>query len=191
MAELLNLSEKRIRQLSADGIIEEAVAGHYVLVSTVQAYIRYLQRQISDDDATSDYNTEKAKLTKAKREDAEMDLSVKRGELHRAADVEFVMTNMLIAFKSKLLTMPHKVLPDIINLPDDENKNDSIVDIIRGAVMEALNELSGYDPDYFDEEKYIARLEDTIGEPAKSDELISYVAKSDEMISYSAEPTNA
>jgi phage terminase Nu1 subunit (DNA packaging protein) len=152
MAKLLDLSEKRIRQLTADGIIEEFSSGYYQIVPTVQKYIQYLHRQISDDDPTSDYNTEKARLAKAKREEAEMDLQIRRAGLHKAADVEFVVTNMLIAFRAKLLVMPYKILQGLVIIPDDDNKQDAIVAVIRGAVTEALNELSGYDPGMFNTE---------------------------------------
>ena len=160
IAELLNLSEKRIRQLTADGVIEEHSKGYYALVPTVQGYIKYLQRQISDDDSGSDYNTEKAKLTKAKRENAELDLKIRTGELHKSENIEFVMINMLIAFKAKLMAMPYKILADINAIPDGKNRNDAIIEIIKGAVLETLTELSGYDPDMFSDEHILSEQGD-------------------------------
>ena len=156
IANLFNLSEKRIRQLTSDGIIEEYSKGYYALAPTVQGYIRYLQRQISDDDSGSDYNTEKAKLTKAKRENAELDLKVRTGVLHKSENIEFVMTNMLIAFKAKLLSMPYKILAGINAISDGANRNDAIIGIIKSAVLETLTELSGYNPDMFSDEHILS-----------------------------------
>ncbi len=169
IAELLNLSEKRIRQLTQEGVIEEYSTGFYKLVSAVQGYVKYILRQISDDDQTSNYNTEKARLTKAKREDAELDLKTKKNELHRSGDVEFVMTNMLVAFKSKLEVLPHKVLPDIVSIPDGKEKADGITAVIKSALDEALNELAGYDPELFEEAEYMTMFEDDLEEDIISD----------------------
>ena len=160
IADLFFLSEKRIRQLTDEGIIEEYSNGYYALVPAVKGYIRYLQRQISDDDSSSDYNTEKAKLTKTKREDAELDLMVKRGELHKASDIEFIMTNMLIALREKLLTLPNKVISQIVATPSGDEYNDAVIKILHSAVLDALNELSGYSKELFDPDKYMSKLND-------------------------------
>ena len=159
IAQVLTISEKRVKQLTDEGIIEEFSNGHYKLLPSVQAYIGYLQKQLSDDDEASDYNVEKAKLTRAKREDAELELQVKRNELHRASVVEFIMTNMIVAFKAKLEVLPYKVLPSILGVPDGKEKPDRIADILKAAVEEALSELADYNPGQFDPESYLTGLE--------------------------------
>jgi phage terminase Nu1 subunit (DNA packaging protein) len=163
IAELLCRSEKRIKQLTDDGILEECAAGHYRLVPTVQAFIKYLDGLITDEDQASSYNTEKARLTKVKREDAELNLRVKKNELHRASDVEFIMTNMLVAFKSKLEVLPYKVLPSLINIPDGPEKAKTVTNILKDAISEALNELAGYDPEAFDSDSFAERLNNAAG----------------------------
>jgi len=159
IAQVLNLSEKRIKQLTEDGIIEEYSDGHYKLLPAVQGYVEYLKSQLSSDGQATDLTREKAQLTRLKREDAELDLQLKRNELHHSADVEFIMTNMLIAFKAKMEVFPYKVLPAILNMPDGEDKKDYLVEALKDAVEEALNELSDYDPEYFDEDAYLSKLE--------------------------------
>ena len=159
IAKALNLTEKRVKQMTDSGIIAEASPGNYALYPTMQKYIAYLQNQVADDDKGSDYNLEKARLTRAKREDAELELQVKRQELHRAADVEFILTNMLVAFKAKLETLPHKVLPSIINAPEGKERGERITEVLRVAVDEALNELSAYKPGMFDESVYMSKLD--------------------------------
>lgn len=144
IAEILCLSEKRVKQLTEDGVINEFSHGHYKLLPAIQGYIKYLQSQVLDGGA--DYNSEKANLTRLKREDAELDLQIKRGELHRVADVEFIIANMLVAFRSKLQTLPYKVLPQVLSVPDGENKADYIANVLKNEVSEALTELSNYDP---------------------------------------------
>ena len=46
-----------------------------------------------------DYNTERAKLARAKREKEELELDLKRREVLQAADVEKVMVEMLLRFR--------------------------------------------------------------------------------------------
>jgi len=161
IAQALELTERHVKRLTDDGVIEEHSPGYYRFLPAVQGYLRYLKSQLSDDGQTSDYNVEKARLTRLKREDAELDIQVKRNELHRSEDVEFIVTNMIVAFKAKLEVLPFKVLPAIVGLPDGANKADRISEILKSAVDEALNELSGYDPGQFDEESYLEGLDDS------------------------------
>jgi phage terminase Nu1 subunit (DNA packaging protein) len=149
VGKLLNLSEKRIKQLTYEGVIHEFAPKHYKLAPTIQAYVRYLQDKLADGDQTSDYNTEKARLIKAKRENEELELALKRSELHKVADVEYVVTNMILAFKSKLVSLPQNVLPSLINNSNDKNK---MLEILTNAITEALNELSEYDIESFDDD---------------------------------------
>ena len=64
ISQLLNISEKRVKQLTGEGVIDEFSPGFYKMVPAVQGYIKYLQRQVSDDDPASNYNAEKARLTR-------------------------------------------------------------------------------------------------------------------------------
>ena len=145
VAELLGLSEKRIKQLTEDGAIKEFSHGHYKLWPTAKAYITYLQNAAG----SLDYNAEKASLTKVKREDAELSLALRRGELHRATDVEFILTNMLMAFKAKLEALPHKILPLLVNAMEGDAAPDEALVILRKAMEEAVGELRDYTPDLF------------------------------------------
>ncbi|MCL2201596.1 MAG: hypothetical protein FWB75_06485 [Oscillospiraceae bacterium] len=157
IAQVIELSERRVSQLTADGILEEYSPGTYKLLPTVQGYIRYLKSNQSGQNTAHDI--EKERLAQIKREDAELNLAVKKNELHRAADVEFVMTNMLVAFKAKLEVLPHKLLPDVLSVPSGAAQAEGVKEILKQAIAEALGELSAYDPVMFDEDKYLAELE--------------------------------
>ncbi len=145
IAEMLGLTEKRVKQLTEEGVLKEVANGHYKLAESIQAYIGYLQNKLSDRDETSDYNTEKAKLTKAKREKEEAELALMKGELHNASDVEFVVSTMLVSFRAKMLTVPNKSLAEIRNAKNDKE----ILKIIKKHVVEALDELSEFDVDKY------------------------------------------
>ena len=157
IAQLLNLSERHIGRLTDEGIIEEYSHGYYKLVPTVQGYIQHLRSQISADNE-GDYALERARLTRIKREDADLDLKRKRNELHHASIVEFILTNSLMAFKAKLETLPHKLLPLLMAIPEGKDKTDRILAVLKKSTMEALSELSSYKPEDFADssmQKYI------------------------------------
>ena len=122
IAKILLLSERRVGQLTKDGDMEEFSPGHYKLVPAVQAYIRYQNKRLEDKTKKSELDLEKERLTRVKSESAELDLGLKRNDHHLSADVEFAVTNMLIAFKAKLETLPYKVLPSIMNIPEKADK---------------------------------------------------------------------
>ena len=155
IAQVLGISERRVGQLTKDGIVEEFSPGHYKLLPSIRAYIRYLNGQLEAKTKKTDLDLEKERLTRVKAESAELELQLKRNELHRAADVEFVMTNMLGAFKAKLATMPGKILPELMSVPDGKNRAEHLLEVLRAAAEEATNELSGYKPGIFDLTKYI------------------------------------
>lgn len=56
--------------------------------------------------------------------------------------MEEFLTNMLVSFKSRLLSIPQKVAPIVVS-EDDVNR---ISDILEKEIFEALEELSEYDP---------------------------------------------
>ena len=143
IARLLDISERRVRQLKDEKVIQEykGMAGLYDLVPTVRGYVNYLRKRNPESAENIDYNTERAKLVKAKRLNEEYDLRVKEGDLHTSADIECVMSNMLINFKSRLMAIPAKLSPVLSKKTDKAEINQ----ILKDAVDEALNELSDFD----------------------------------------------
>uniref|UniRef100_UPI003F6809D1 hypothetical protein n=1 Tax=Gorillibacterium sp. sgz5001074 TaxID=3446695 RepID=UPI003F6809D1 len=109
LAELLDLSARRVQQLAEEGVLIRAEKGKYKLLESVHRYIKHVQNRSHDDDV--DYFSERAKHERAKREKAELQVAVMRGELHRAEDVKDVMTDMLAAIRAKLLSLPAKIAP--------------------------------------------------------------------------------
>ena len=87
-----------------------------------------------------DYNTERAKLVRAKREAQELELKIRKNEVHASAEIEQVMTDMLIRFKTRLMAIPAKLSPRLAKKKDETE----IFKIIKSAVDEALEELSDF-----------------------------------------------
>lgn len=83
VAQYLNLTERRVRQLRDEGVIKEKRPGLYDLIDTMSRYIKYI-----GSGSKADLNEERAKLTKAKREAAEMENKVRKAELLEVGSVE-------------------------------------------------------------------------------------------------------
>lgn len=169
VAEFLNLTERRVRQLRDEGIIRETRPGLYKLIEVNHDYIDYLKGGIKSEEKIS-YHEERAKLVRAKRQNQELDLRLREKELHEAAEIEEVMGEMLINFKTRLLAIPAKLSPLLAN----KKSKVEIHKILREAVEEALGELADF-PTTFGieeveeeaEEKQEEKEEETKGNEAK------------------------
>ena len=121
-------------------IIEEVRPGLYSLKDCVHRYIDYLRKD-GPEEAAVDYNQERAKLVRAKREKEELELQERRGDLHRSEDVKILITDMLIRFKTRLMAIPAKKSP-ILTKKTDQTE---IFGILKSAIDEALTELADFD----------------------------------------------
>ena len=89
LAKILMIGVRRVQQLAKEGIIPKTEKGRYALIPAVQGYVRFLQEHsMSTNSVPADYRKEKARLTKAQAEIAEIELAQKRGELAPVADFE-------------------------------------------------------------------------------------------------------
>lgn len=141
VAAWLGMTERNVRKLRDKNIIKEFKPGLYKLQDVTQQYITYLQNKNPETEGTLDYNEERAKLMRAKRESVEVELRTRRNELHEAGEVEQVMTDMLIRFKTKMMAIPAKQSPIIASKTDQTE----IFSILKRAIEEALDELATYE----------------------------------------------
>jgi phage terminase Nu1 subunit (DNA packaging protein) len=145
LAEILGLSDRRIRQLEQIGAISKISRGKFNLSETIQQYIDWIKSQAIESDQELDLKKEKTLLTRANRQKVELEIQIMRGELHRSEDVQRVMNDMLGAFRARCLAIPTKAAPRLIAETDIA----IIQDTLRKEIYEALSELSGYDPNVF------------------------------------------
>lgn len=134
VAQYLNLSERRVRQLRDEDVIREKRPGLYDLVDTMARYIKYIGAG-----SKTDLNDERAKLTRAKREAAEMENRVRKGELMEVSEVEKAYSAMLMNFRSRILALPQKLAPAVASLDGDKQQ---IQDLIQAELEEVLGTLS-------------------------------------------------
>ncbi|WP_018264039.1 hypothetical protein [Methylobacterium sp. WSM2598] len=140
IAKLLDLSPRRIQQLSADGIIPKPTHGQYDLVGAVKGYVRFLAARASPEDpSTDDYIAQRARLTKARADLAGLELAQLRGELVPADDIEAAWGAAVGAMRSRLLGLPAKTAPRAITLRSAAE----VTALIRREMIDILAELDG------------------------------------------------
>lgn len=137
VAEWLGLTERRVRQLRDEGVISEKKPGLYDLQSTVAKYINYLR----NGSGKINLNDERAGLTKAKREAAEMENRLRMGELHKTEDIETGLKTVFLNIRGRFLALPAKLSPALAGMGGDQT---GIFDVLKNAIDETLEELSDY-----------------------------------------------
>jgi len=144
LANILGITGRRVRQLKEEGLFQQQEKGKkYDLEACVQEYIMYKVKAEMGKGASKDVNVIKAEHESIKKDISKLKLRKMKKELHEAKDVEYFLGNMLVNFKNKLLSVPSKVAVQIIG-EEDVNR---ITELLKREMIEALEELSEYDPD--------------------------------------------
>lgn len=120
IADLLMVSERRVQQLAKEGVIPKAERGRYELVPTVQGYIRYLQeRSVHSDATTIDYAVEKARLTKAQADLAELTLARERRDVVSVALLEKNLSGLFAEVATNLRNIPGRIVSSLVGQTDE------------------------------------------------------------------------
>ena len=136
VARWLCLTERRVRQLRDEGVIVEARPGLYELQPTVARYITYIGGAGKET-----LTNERMKLTRAKREAAELENELRKGEVHRTEDIERGIKSMFLNIRSRFLALPAKLSPTLATMGGNQN---GIFDELKQAIDEILEEMSDY-----------------------------------------------
>jgi phage terminase Nu1 subunit (DNA packaging protein) len=149
VAKFLDMTPKNVERLTEKGILQKKQGNLYSLVEVNHAYIKYLRDRNPETEEAVDLNEERAKLAKAKRLKAELELQVEKGELHRAEDVEKIMTATLINFKSRLSAIPAEEAEKLATMTDKAK----IFIYLNDRIKEALAELANFEVTFKEEIK--------------------------------------
>ena len=136
VAQWLCLTERRVRQLRDEGVIVEARPGLYELQPTVARYITYIGGAGKET-----LTNERMKLTRAKREAAELENELRKGEVHRTEDIERGIKYMFLNIRSRFLALPAKLSPTLATMGGNQI---GIFDELKQAIDEILEEMSDY-----------------------------------------------
>lgn len=157
IAKLLLLTERRVQQLTKEGVIPRSERGRYELAPSVQAYIRYLQERSHGSVASIDYHVEKARLVKLQADKAEAELKELLGEFVSAVEVSEAWTHMLVNIKTRLTGIPSKTASIVCHETDPA----VVQDILDEHIRDALMELAGYDEGDGDTDSWVELAEPT------------------------------
>ena len=140
LARVLVLTERRVQQLAAEGILPKPARGQYDFIECVRAYILH-QRKIIEErqpDTVGVLEGERARLTAAKAGLAELDESERRQQLIPAAQIEDFLSALFSRVRQGILSLPSRAAPrahDAKTIPETER-------IILECCEEALTEVS-------------------------------------------------
>ncbi|MCI9388363.1 MAG: terminase small subunit [Lachnospiraceae bacterium] len=160
LGDIFGVKDRRVRQMAEEGILERVAKGRYNLVDSLKNYILALKvaaegSGIDDPDSDINFEEEKALHERVKRHISELKLRTMKGELHKSQDVERVMSDMLAAFRTRILAIPSKTAPVL------ENRDANYIkDRLLAECTEALSELKDYDPKAFYADEYVGADED-------------------------------
>lgn len=156
IAYLFRISERRVQQLAAEGIIQREARGRYNLVESVRGYVEYLQAIASGSQGETEtsYGDARTQKMRADADKSIMEAAVLAGSLIPADIVAYSWNHMTGAFRAKLLNLPKKAAPLVQHTTSFRKCNAAL----RAAVHECLEELSEYRPP----DKHFGNLEQYI-----------------------------
>lgn len=162
---LFGLKDRTIRDLADKGIVKRDSHGKYLLWNSARGYITALKAinagkkgvKTEDDEQDLDYDREHAAHERVKRQISEIRLQLIKGQVHKAEDVERVMTDMFEKFKSKMNAIPSKMAKKL-----EGKSRIEIQTVLREEIDGALIELSNYNPQDFYSDEHIEVPADAI-----------------------------
>lgn len=141
IAKLLLLTDRRVQQLTKEGVIPKAERGRYELAPAVQGYVRYLQdRSHRGSDSPIDYHAEKARLTKAQADQAEIDLAKARGDVCSVEQVERNLSGLFAQVQTNIRNVPDRVVSSLIGMTDEREFKTVLlreIDLVLTALAES------------------------------------------------------
>ena len=145
IAKLLDLSERRVQQLSREGVIPKAERGQYDLIGSVRGYVRYLRDQALKSQAGApDYMAERARFIRARADIAEMEAQEKRLSLIAADQIEAAWIAVLALLRTRLLGLPDRLAPQAF----EQSTVGDTRNLIRVAIREVLDDLAEPDIEF-------------------------------------------
>ncbi len=140
IARVLTLTERRVQQLAAEGILPKPLRGQYDFIECVRAYVLYQRKLIEAIPQASEtqLDGEKTRLTSARAGLAELDEAERRLQLIPAAQIEDFLTAIFSRIRQGILSLPSRLAPrahDAKTIPEVER-------IILDGCQEALAEIA-------------------------------------------------
>ena len=140
LSKALGLTTRRIQQLVKNNILPKSIDGDYDLAGCIRGYEKYLQQQNSGKN-NNNLHTQKLRLLKAQADKAELEVAILEGKYLAISEIELTWSNLLLAFRSKMLGLPNNLARQIIALGGDFA---AVSNLLEKEMHAALLELSNY-----------------------------------------------
>lgn len=139
-------STERIRQLDKDGFLVRVSHGKFDLAKSIQLYIKKniekIEEKYSGEEKLNAIQ-EDAKLKKVRRESAELDLAMKKGELYQTQTIENLFAETFLVVRRNLLNLPERLAQELSAINDQHE----IRERIRSALNKVLTDVSCWNPE--------------------------------------------
>ena len=134
---------RRVQQLAKEHILTKCNKDEFRCVNEVQAYMKYSGCSTSINPKKVDYNAEKALLTKAQREKAELTLGILKGRIYEAEFITPLIFELLLGVRNRLLAVPQRIAHLVLSCKEMIE----IEEIIKKEIYDALTELADFTPE--------------------------------------------
>ncbi|MCC3379913.1 hypothetical protein ACFQ5D_09155 [Paenibacillus farraposensis] len=141
LAAIVGKSDRWIRQLTTENVLQQCSRGKYNLSEAVQAYIEYVSggKEEERKPRLIDYKTQHEKT---KAEKASLELEQMKGNLHAALDVERLLSDLILTTKSRLLGVSSRIATEC-----EQESAEVVESVVRREIETALSALAKYTPD--------------------------------------------
>lgn len=166
VARVFHMTSKNVQRLTADGVLEtvETPKGRrYDWDKTVEMYVAYLSDKANGrekKEATAELEESKLRaevtIKESKAEAAKLELKELQGKMHRAEDVEAIMTDHVLFLRSMLMALPGKLAVDLAGTHTAPEQAERV----KREVYYILEQLADYK---YDPEAYRARVRERQG----------------------------
>ena len=131
LASALGVHTRTIQKWHTEGFPIEGTDGKENVYDLPQCVEWYVKRRVGND-----LQYEKTRLTKAQANKTELEGKLLERELLRADNVKNVWVSQIVAFRSRVLAMPTKLAPDILQATSLTEAKGIIADALEEALKE-------------------------------------------------------
>lgn len=161
LSNILGIRDRTVQLLAKEGYltcIKEGNKNKYDLHRVVKEYIDYCAKKKNKvfSSLEKEKMNEEVRLKRAKADTAELELNELKGRLHSAEDVEKITTDLVLAVRSGLLSLPGMLAIDVAEAKNAAEASE----IIKKAVHSLLEELADYE---YNPDEYKRRVRERQG----------------------------
>lgn len=143
LSNVIGITTRHINRLEDEKVFAKVGRGQFRLCESVQTYIENYVRPKEDAKKEVSYAEEKALLTKAQREKAEIELAELKDEMYRADYIIPIMQDLLLDVRNRLLAIPQRCAPQVMAATELIDAQE----IIKAEIYDALTELAAWTPE--------------------------------------------